>query len=987
MSKDEEVKPDELNQNTDGNEALEHSSYKLPEANSPAILHHLTGMYQNWFLDYASYVILERAVPDVYDGLKPVQRRILYSMRRLEDGRYNKVANIVGHTMQFHPHGDASIADALVQLGQKDLLIDCQGNWGNIFTGDSAAASRYIEARLSKFALETLYSPKVTEWKLSYDGRNKEPITLPVKFPLLLVQGVEGIAVGLNSKVLPHNFAEICEAAVQYLKSEPFTLYPDFPTGGFIDVSKYNDGERGGVVRIRAKINKLDNKTLVITEIPYGNNTGKVIDSIIKANEKGKIKIRKVDDNTAATVEIRVHLQAGVSSDKTIDALYAFTDCEQSIYPNCCVIRDKKPEFLSVGKLLAVSVEHTKQIFHEEFLVQLAELQEQLFFTSLEKIFIEQRIYKDQQFEDSASQEDVIVHVSARVQPFREQLVRDITPDDILRLLDIKMVRITKFDSQKADDNIALIKKKIAEVEYNIEHLTEYTIKWFEYLKNKYGEKYPRRTEIRNFETIVATKVVEANEKLYINREEGFIGTALKKDEFVCNCSDIDDIIVFFKDGRYKIVKVADKLFVGTNVIHLDVFRKNDKRTVYNIVYRDGKGGEYYMKRCAVYGVSRDKDYDLTQGKPGSKIVYFTANSNGEAEVIRVVLKPNIRLKKTVLEKDLSTLAIKGRQSRGNLLTKYDVLRITLKQKGGSTLGGRKVWFDPDVMRINYDGRGSYLGEFFNEDAVLVINRNGEYYTTTFDSSNHFQGDLIHVIKYNPDTVWSVVLWDADQKYYYLKRFQLEPTSKPVNFLGDNPASYMVLLMSDEYPRIRVVFGGNDAAREPLTIHVDEFIGVKSCKAKGKRLTTYQVEKVEELEPYIPVVEATDEETVDDSADLEEPANEDAVQDTEAPENEMQQGDISEQDEASQPEMSGQMQEEQTVASEEDVEPLPQKDNSQEREPAPSELNEIKMEIVAEIPEDSLPMNENQEVQPRTKRRSTKSNNKADGEKGQMSLF
>ena len=942
------------------NVVSEHSSYKVPENSSPSVLHHLTGMYQDWFLDYASYVILERAVPDLYDGLKPVQRRILHSMRRLEDGRYNKVANIVGHTMQFHPHGDASIADALTQLGQKDLLIDCQGNWGNILTGDGAAAPRYIEARLSKFALETLYSPKVTEWKKSYDGRNNEPITFPVKFPLLLAQGVEGIAVGLNSKILPHNFVELCDASVAYLKNKEFALYPDFPTGGSIDVSRYNDGERGGVVKIRAKINKIDNKTLVVTEIPYGTNTGKLIESIIKANEKGKIKIRKVDDNTAATVEIRIHLQAGVSSDKTIDALFAFTDCEQSIYPNCCVIKDKKPEFLTVSSLLKASVEHTKKIFHAEFLVQLGELNEQLFFTSLEKIFIEQRIYKDKEFEESTTQEEVVTHVGKRLKPFLAQLVREVRDEDILKLLDIKMVRITKFDSKKADDNIAAIKEKITEVEYNMEHLTQFTIKWFEYLKKKYGAKYVRKTEIRNFETIVATKVVEANEKLYINRAEGFIGTALKKDEFVCNCSDIDDIILFYKDGKYKVKKVAEKVSVGTNVLHLDVFRKNDKRTVYNVVYRDGKGGAYYMKRCAVFGVSRDKEYDLTQGKPGSRIVYFTANSNGEAEIIKATLKPNPKLKKTVIEKDFSELAIKGRQSMGNLLTKNDIVKVTLKQKGGSTLGGREVWFDSDVLRLNYDGRGNYIGEFHSEDLLLVINKRGEYYTTGFDLSNHFDADYMYIIKYDPDMIWSAVLWDAEQKFYYLKRFMLEPTQKPLNFVGEHPDSSLKLLMQAPRPQIRIAYAGADAEREPLVVNVEEFIAVKSIKAKGKRLTTYKVKNIEEIEPL--EVEVTPEEDTEDLLN-------------EVPSVQPEESTQVEELVVLQPEM-----EEQATTS---MDEIPQEDNTQEKQ-IENVINNISLEIVAEMPESSLPATETKQPKATRKRKSTKT---PETDEGQMSLF
>lgn len=856
MSTDEIIDAENENEELKGAEeatedtgSASHSNYKVPKISDDAVKHHLSGMYQNWFLDYASYVILERAVPDIYDGLKPVQRRILHSMKRLDDGRYNKVANIVGHTMQFHPHGDASIGDALVQLGQKDLLVDCQGNWGNILTGDGAAAPRYIEARLSKFALETVFNPKTTEWKASYDGRNKEPIALPVKFPLLLAQGVEGIAVGLNSKILPHNFNELCDASIAHLNGEEFVLYPDFQTGGSIDVAKYNDGERGGAVKIRAKISKVDNKTLAITEIPFGTNTSKLIESIIKASEKGKIKIRKVDDNTSANVEILVHLQPGVSSDKTIDALYAFTDCEISISPNCCVIHDQKPRFMGVSELLRISTDHTKDLLQAELEIQKSELLEQLFFTSLEKIFIENRIYKDKGFEDSTSQDEVIAHIDKRLEPFKKDFIREVRREDILKLLEIKMMRITKFDSDKANDTLIALQKKIDEINYQLDHLVDYTIFWFENLKNKYGKDFPRHTEIRNFETIVAAKVVEANEKLYVNYEEGFIGTSLRKDEFICNCSDIDDIIIYFKDGKYKIVKVADKLFVGKNILYLNVFKKNDKRTIYNAVYRDGKNGPYYIKRFAVNGITRDKEYDVTQGTSGSKIMYFTANPNAEAEVIRVALKPKPRLFKLVFEKDFSDIAIKGRQSMGNLLTKNDILKITLKQKGGSTLGGRQVWFDRDVLRLNYDNRGEYLGEYLSEDQILVISSRGEYYCSNFDLNNHYEKDIMVIEKFDPNKVWTVALWDADQKYYYLKRFQLEASQKKQTILGENTESRLQILTDTDYPRIEVVYGGNDAYREALIVDAEEFIGVKSFKAKGKRLTIFEVETINELEP------------------------------------------------------------------------------------------------------------------------------------------
>ena len=857
MSTDEIIgSEDEENELTEATGEIEtdagstsHSTYKVPKITTDAVKHHLSGMYQNWFLDYASYVILERAVPDIYDGLKPVQRRILHSMRRLDDGRYNKVANIVGHTMQFHPHGDASIGDALVQLGQKDLLIDCQGNWGNILTGDSAAAPRYIEARLSKFALETVFNPKTTEWKSSYDGRNKEPVAFPVKFPLLLAQGIEGIAVGLNSKILPHNFNELLDACIAHLRGESFILFPDFQTGGSIDVSRYNDGERGGAVKIRAKIGKVDNKTLAITEIPFGSNTSKLIESIIRASDKGKIKIRKVDDNTAANVEILVHLIPGSSSDKTIDALFAFTDCELSISPNCCVIHDNKPRFCGVSEMLRISCDHTVDLLRLELQIQKGELQEQLFFTSLEKIFIENRIYKDKAFEESSSQDEVIAHIDSRLEPFKPDFIREITREDILKLLEIKMMRITKFDADKANDTLLAIQKKIEEIDHHLAHIIEYTITWYEGLKAKYGKDHPRLTEIRNFETIVAAKVVEANEKLYVNHDEGFIGTSLKKDEFVCNCSDIDDIIIFFKDGRYKIVKVVDKMFVGKNILHLDVFKKNDKRTVYNTVYRDSKTGPYYIKRFAVNGITRDKEYDITQGTAGSKVVYFTVNPNAEAEVIRVTLKPKPRLNKLVFEKDFSEIAIKGRQSMGNILTKNDIHKIALKQKGGSTLGGRKVWFDRDVLRLNYDNRGEYLGEYQSDDLILVVSAKGEYYTSNFDLANHYNKDILVIEKFDPHKAWSVVLYDAEQKFNYLKRFQLEPSQKPLNFLGESADSRLLLISDVDYPRFEVVFGGNDAYRETLVVDAEEFIGIKSYKAKGKRLSTFEVETINELEP------------------------------------------------------------------------------------------------------------------------------------------
>ncbi|MDH6357298.1 DNA gyrase/topoisomerase IV subunit A [Parabacteroides sp. PF5-9] len=822
---------------------------KIAEKSPSRVTHHLSGMYQNWFLDYASYVILERAVPHIGDGLKPVQRRILHSMKRLDDGRYNKVANIVGHTMQFHPHGDASIGDALVQLGQKDLLIDCQGNWGNILTGDGAAAPRYIEARLSKFALETVFNPKTTTWQSSYDGRNKEPITLPVKFPLLLAQGVEGIAVGLSSKILPHNFNELLDASIAYLREEEFTLYPDFQTGGYVDVGKYNDGERGGSVKVRAKINKLDNKTLVISEIPYGRTTTSVIDSILKANEKNKIKIKKVDDNTALNVEILVHLAPGVSSDKTIDALYAFTDCEISISPNCCVIQENKPHFLTVSDVLRNSADNTLHLLRTELEIEKQEQEETLFFASLEQIFIEERIYKDAAFENAANMDKAIAHVDERLTPFKPKLIREVTRDDILRLMEIKMARILRFNAKKNEENIAAILEHIKQIDNHLAHIVDYTIDWFKMLKEKYGKDYPRMTEIRNFDTIEAAKVVEANEKLYINRTEGFIGMSLKKDEFVCNCSDMDDIILIYRTGAYKIVRVPDKMFVGKDVVYVNVFKRNDTRTIYNVVYRDGKAGNSYIKRFAVTGITRDKEYDMTKGIAGSRIQYFSVNPNGEAETIKVVLKPKPRQRLLVFEKDFSEIAIKGRNSMGNILTKAEIHKIILKQKGSSTLGGRQVWFDWDVFRLNYDGRGDLLGEFQSQDQILVVLRNGDFYTTNFDPSNHYEDNILTIEKYDPDKIWTVALYDADQEYRYLKRFKMEATLKKQNFIGENPKNRLHLLTDEVYPRIEVVFGGHDNFREPLVLEADEFVGVKSFKAKGKRLSTYDVETINELEP------------------------------------------------------------------------------------------------------------------------------------------
>lgn len=829
-----------------------------------SVKYHLTGMYQDWFLDYASYVILDRAVPAIEDGLKPVQRRILHAMQQVDDGKYNKVANIVGQTMQYHPHGDASIGDALVQLGQKDLLIDCQGNWGNILTGDGAAAPRYIEARLSKFALETVFNAKTTHWMMSYDGRKKEPVHLPIKFPLLLAQGVEGIAVGLNCKILPHNFVELCDAALSYLRGEEFQLYPDFPTGGEIDVARYNDGERGGMIRIRAKIQKSDdNKSLIISEVPYGTTTSKIIETIVKANQVGKIKIKKVDDYTAQEAKIVVQLAPGISSDKTIDALYAFTDCEIKISPNCCVIENKKPIFTTVSNLLRKSTDNTRDLLKWELEIEKRELEEQYFYTSLEKIFIENRIYKEEGYETAADKEKLIQFVDNALEPFKIQLIREVRREDIEKLFEIRMIRITKFDSKKADELMRDLKKKIDACKKHLAHLTDYTIAWFESLKKKYGERYPRKTEVRNFAAVNVKAVVEANEKLYINRQDGFIGTGLKKDEFLFNCSDMDDIIVFHKDGKYRIYKVAEKVFIGTDIIHLDIFRKNDTRTIYNVVYKDGKGANAvtYWKRFAVTGVARDKDYDLTQGKPGSKVLYFSANPNGEAEVIRVQLKPMLHLKKDDYLKEFSELAVKSRTARGNVLTKYDVKSISFKQQGHSTLGGRKVWFDPDVLRINYDGHGLYIGEFQDDDKILVITQNGDYYLNTYDETAHFERDYLKIEKFDAEKVWSLAMWNDELKYYYGKRFVFsDAKAQAQSMLGESKESKIIVLSDREDATFLVHY--KEDFREDMTLVMRDFIDVKSPKAKGKRVTTLEIASIEDITPAPePAEETVTEET------------------------------------------------------------------------------------------------------------------------------
>jgi len=810
---------------------------------------HLSGMYQEWFLDYASYVILERAVPHMDDGLKPVQRRILHSMKRLDDGRYNKVANIIGHTMQYHPHGDASIGDALVQLGQKDLLIDAQGNWGNIHTGDSAAAPRYIEARLSKFALEVVFNPKTTQWKLTYDGRNKEPQTLPVKFPLLLAQGAEGIAVGLASKILPHNFNELIDASIAYLQGKDFELFPDFPTGGLADFQRYNDGLRGGAVKVRAKIEKLDKKTLLIKELPFGRNTSTLIESILKANEKGKIKIRKIDDNTAENVEILVHLGLNVSPDKTIDALYAFTDCELPISPNCCIIEDNKPRFVGVTEVLKLNTDHSLELLKLELQIRLSELEEAWHFSSLEKIFIEKKIYRD--IEDCETWEAIIEAIDKGLSPYKALFMREITVDDITRLTEIKIKRISKFDAKKADELIRGIETEMEEVKNHLDNIVEYTINYFRQIKKKYGKGKERKTEIRSFETIEATKVVVANEKLYVNREEGFFGTGLRKDEYVCDCSDIDEVISFRKDGTFIVNKVADKVFAGKDILHIAVFKRNDSRTIYNVVYYDGQSGHTMMKRSPVTGITRDKEYSFIKEHKNSKILYMSANPNGEAEVIKVYLKPRPRLKALVFEMDFSELTIKGKASQGNILTKHGVHKIIMKEKGISTLGGRKVWWDEVVMRLNADGRGKFLGEFVGSDQILVITKNGHFRTSNFDLSNHYEENILLIEKFRPEKIFSVSYFDGEQNYYYVKRFTLEESEKPQCMIGDHPESRMIQLTEVEYPRLEVQFGGKNVSREPEIIEVADFIGVKSFKARGKRLSTYEVKVIRELEPLL----------------------------------------------------------------------------------------------------------------------------------------
>lgn len=809
---------------------------------------HVSGMYQNWFLDYASYVILERAVPYVEDGLKPVQRRILHSMDDLDDGRYNKVANIIGHTMKYHPHGDASIGDALVALGQKDLLIDTQGNWGNILTGDRAAAPRYIEARLSKFALEVVFNPKTTTWLLSYDGRNKEPETLPVKFPLLLAQGVEGIAVGLACKMLPHNFNELCDASVAILRGKRTDILPDFATSGMADFSNYNDGLRGGKVRVRAKISQLDKKTLVINEIPFGTTTGSLIDTIVAANDKGKIKIKKVEDNTSENVEIVIHLVPGISPDKTIDALYAFTDCEVSISPNACIIENDKPRFVGVNEILRLSTHQTLALLKSELEIEKGELQESYMFASLEKIFIKDEMYID--FKNYSDKPSLFGYLDGRFAKYKKQFIREITNEDFEKLTQIPMIRITRFDSAKADEKMRALEARIKEIDHHLANLVDFAVEYFKNLKKKYGVGRERKTEIKSFENIVATSVVVANEKLYVNREEGFAGYGLKKDEFVGECSDIDDIIVFRKDGTMQVSKVADKAFVGKDLIHIAVFKKNDERTVYNMIYRDGKSGSVFMKRFPVTGVTRDKQYDLTKGTKGSEVLYFTANPNGEAEIVEVQLKPMPGLRKVQWDLNFSELAVKGRNSMGNVVTKYSIKKIILKEKGVSTLGARDIWFDDTVQRLNTDKRGTFLGSFGPEDKILTIMQNGHYKLTGFDVSTHFDEDMVLIEKFNPKKPVAAIYLDGESKTYFVKRFLVEPTDKKVLFISEAEGSRIEIVTTEELPVVELKFSKvKDKELPPEQIKLNEFIEVKGMKAKGNKLSYAKVKEINLLPP------------------------------------------------------------------------------------------------------------------------------------------
>ncbi|MDF4223195.1 DNA gyrase/topoisomerase IV subunit A [Maribacter sp. M208] len=840
-----------MEENDDLNEEINDrlSEENNEQTDSSEALTRVSGMYKDWFLDYASYVILERAVPAIEDGFKPVQRRIMHSLKELDDGRYNKVANVVGHTMQYHPHGDASIADAMVQIGQKDLLIDTQGNWGNILTGDRAAASRYIEARLSKFALEVIFSPKITEWQASYDGRKKEPVNLPVKFPLLLAQGAEGIAVGLSTKVLSHNFVELIDASIKHLKGQRFKIFPDFPTAGIIDVTNYNDGLRGGKIRVRAKISQLDKNTLVISEIPYGTNTGSLIDSILKANEKGKIKIKKIEDNTAANVEILIHLPSGISPDRTIDALYAFTSCESSISPLGCIIEDNKPLFIGVTEMLKRSTDSTVDLLKQELEIQLRELEEQWHFASLERIFIENRIYRD--IEEEETWEGVIAAIDKGLEPFTKHLKRAVTEEDITRLTEIRIKRISKFDLDKAQQHLESLQERIAEVKHHLANLIEFAIDYFKNLKETYGKDRGRLTEIRVFDDIEATKVAIRNTKLYVNREEGFVGTSLKKDEYVTDCSDIDDIIMITNSGKMMVSKVDSKIFVGKGIIHVAVFKKKDKRTTYNMVYKDGKGGPTYIKRFNVTSITRDREYDLTTGKAGSQVLYFSANPNGEAEVITVLLRQVGSIKKLKWDIDFSDVLIKGRASKGNIVTKYSVKRIELKEKGVSTLKPRKIWFDDVVRRLNVDGRGELLGEFKGDDLILVINQKGIAKTFLPVLTSHFDDDMIVLEKWIPEKPISAIYWEGEKERYYIKRFLIENENKEELFISEHPKSYLELVSTDWKPRVEIEFPKprGKEAKENETVDVEGFISIKGIKALGNQFIVEKVKNINLLDP------------------------------------------------------------------------------------------------------------------------------------------
>ncbi|MEZ7837967.1 MAG: DNA gyrase/topoisomerase IV subunit A [Flavobacteriales bacterium] len=829
---------------------------------------HVDGMYESWFLDYASYVILERAVPDIHDGLKPVQRRLLHSLKEMDDGRYNKVANIIGNTMKYHPHGDASIGDALVNMGQKDLLIDMQGNWGNVFTGDRAAAPRYIESRLSKFALDVVFNAKITEWIPTYDGRTKEPVTLPVKFPLLLAQGVEGIAVGLSTKIMPHNFIELIDASISILRGRGQKVYPDFPTGGIADFSQYNDGHRGGKIKVRARIEQVDAKLLKIIELPFATTTSTLIDSVIRANEKGKIKIKKIEDNTAEFVEILIHLPTGVSPDKTIDALYAFSDCEISISPNACIIKNDKPYFLTVSEILKQSTAHSLALLKAELEILLSEQQALWHFASLERIFIENKIYRD--IEECETWEAVIIAIREGLNPYIKHLKEDVTDEDIVRLTEIKIKRISKFDLDKANETLKRIEDAIADLKNKLANLIDYAVDYFKNLKKKYKEGRSRKTEIRTFETIVASKVAIRNQKLYINKEEGFIGTSLRKDEFVCQCSDIDDVIVFRNDGKMMITRVSAKTFVGKGIIHLAIFKKNDVRTIYNLIYRDGKQGNTYMKRFPVKSITRDKEYDLTAGSKSSKLYHFSANPNGEAEVVSIVLKSLAKTKKLKFDIDFADLAIKGRSSKGNLVSKHAISKVELKSKGVSTLAAQKIWFDDTVQRLNIDGRGELLGEFAGDDKILVVSQSGEYQLLSFELTTHFPTDMVVLEKFNPKKPVSAIYWDASKQKYYVKRFLVEPSDKKVSFISDKEGSYLEVVSTDYLPIAEIEFAKerNKEQRSNEQINFEEFISIKGLKAQGNSLSSYKVKAINllsSLEP--PVIEEPPTDSVEDDDD------------------------------------------------------------------------------------------------------------------------